>query len=97
MQTTLPVVMALTYPGSRIAEAGIRGVLDEYNRWSVLVPIVTIFSTGLLNWAYFLPATNTVTAKRRLQGMLGSFTAMETVGKGERTTTDRRRYEEDTC
>ncbi|KAI0128858.1 hypothetical protein BJ170DRAFT_623179 [Xylariales sp. AK1849] len=67
MQTVLPVIIALTYPPSRVAAAGIRGVLDEENRWSVLLPIVTMFTTGLVNWAYFLPATNDVTAKRRAQ------------------------------
>lgn len=68
MQTILPVIVALTYPGSRIAASGIRGVLDEYNRWSVLLPLGTACLTGLVNWAYFLPVTNAITAKRRQQG-----------------------------
>jgi hypothetical protein len=67
MQTILPVITALTYPGSRIAASGIRGVLDEHNRWSVLLPLGTACLTGLLNWAYFLPVTNAITAKRRQQ------------------------------
>ncbi|KAI1878082.1 uncharacterized protein JN550_000264 [Neoarthrinium moseri] len=67
MQTILPAVMALTYPGSRITAAGIQGVLDEANRWDVLAPIATIFVTGLVNWAYCLSATNAVTDKRRAQ------------------------------
>jgi hypothetical protein len=73
MQTVLPVVIALTYPGSRIAAAGLRGVLDEENRWSVLAPLATAFVTGLANWTYFLPATNEVTAKRRAQGTFLSY------------------------
>jgi hypothetical protein len=68
MQTTLPVVMALTYPATLVIKGGIKGVLDRANRWSVLVPLATTFVTGLVNWAYFLPATNAVTAKRRQQG-----------------------------
>ncbi|KAK8050582.1 hypothetical protein PG994_012312 [Apiospora phragmitis] len=67
IQTIFPVVLALTYPGSRVSASGLRGVLDEYNRWGVLVPLATAFATGLVNWAYYLPATNAVTAKRRDQ------------------------------
>jgi hypothetical protein len=68
MQTVLPVVMALTYPGSRVAAKGIRGVLDEANRWDVLLPIATIFVTGLVNWVYCAPAADALSEKRRTQG-----------------------------
>jgi hypothetical protein len=69
MQTLLPVAMALTYPGSRIAVSGIQGaLLDEANRWDVALPLVTMFATGLINWAYCLPVTNSITDKRRAQG-----------------------------
>ncbi|KAK7969106.1 hypothetical protein PG996_002454 [Apiospora saccharicola] len=67
IQTIFPVVLALTYPGSRVCASGLRGVLDEYNSWGVLAPLATAFATGLVNWAYYLPATNAVTAKRRDQ------------------------------
>lgn len=71
MQTILPVAMALTYPGGLIATGGIKGaLLDEANRWNVTVPLVTMFVTGLVNWVYCLPVTNSITAKRRAQGML---------------------------
>lgn len=63
--------MALTYPGGLIATGGIKGaLLDEANRWNVTVPLVTMFVTGLVNWVYCLPVTNSITAKRRAQGML---------------------------
>jgi hypothetical protein len=70
MQTVLPVAIALTYPGGLMAApGGIRGaLLDEANRWSVAVPLATIFVTGLVNWAYCLPVTNSITDKRRAQG-----------------------------
>ncbi|KAI0168259.1 hypothetical protein BJ166DRAFT_252596 [Pestalotiopsis sp. NC0098] len=68
MQTILPVAMALTYPGGLIATGGIKGaLLDETNRWNVTVPLVTMFVTGLVNWVYCLPVTNSITAKRRAQ------------------------------
>ncbi|ORY70159.1 uncharacterized protein BCR38DRAFT_503287 [Pseudomassariella vexata] len=67
MQTVIPVALAVTYPATRITRSGISGVLDETNRWSVLAPLATVFVTGLINWAYLLPATNAVTAKRRQQ------------------------------
>ncbi|KAF7532059.1 hypothetical protein G7054_g8336 [Neopestalotiopsis clavispora] len=69
MQTVLPVAITLTYPGGLMAApGGIRGaLLDEANRWSVAVPLATIFVTGLVNWAYCLPVTNSITDKRRAQ------------------------------
>ncbi|KAM0820575.1 hypothetical protein AB5N19_06394 [Seiridium cardinale] len=70
IQTILPVALALTYPGSRIAASGIQGaLLNEANRWDVAAPLATIFVTGLINWAYCLPVTNSITDKRRAQGM----------------------------
>lgn len=67
MQTVLPVAMAITYPGSNMATGGLSGVFDKSNRWGVLVPLATVCLTGLVNWAYFLPVTNAITAKRRQQ------------------------------
>ncbi|KAK9771074.1 hypothetical protein SCAR479_12198 [Seiridium cardinale] len=68
IQTILPVALALTYPGNRIAASGIQGaLLNEANRWDVAAPLATIFVTGLINWAYCLPATNSITDKRRAQ------------------------------
>ncbi|KAI0202226.1 hypothetical protein F4808DRAFT_459227 [Astrocystis sublimbata] len=72
IQTIAPVVLALTYPGRagrfgrvQALPLGIRGVLHPTNRWMVLVPLTTAFVTGLVNWVYFLPETNKVTALRR--------------------------------
>ncbi|KAI0603066.1 hypothetical protein F4775DRAFT_11429 [Biscogniauxia sp. FL1348] len=76
IQTVAPVVLALTYPGSSVlrtaldgttTSTGIGGVLHASNRWGVLVPLCTIFATGLVNWVYLLPETNKLTAKRRDQ------------------------------
>jgi hypothetical protein len=65
-------VLVLTYPGGGDRRAGLpqglTGVLHPANRWDVLVPLTAAFVTGLTNLVYFLPETNKVTAKRRVQG-----------------------------
>lgn len=45
-------------------------MFHESSRWGVLVPLGTIFATGLLNLAYLLPETNKITALRRQQGKI---------------------------
>lgn len=70
MQTAIPVVLALTYPGNRSggSPAGIAGVLDAPNRWTVLAPLATIFLTGLANMAFVGPATTKTMRDRKTQG-----------------------------
>ncbi|OTB08357.1 hypothetical protein M426DRAFT_316980 [Hypoxylon sp. CI-4A] len=73
IQTGVPAVLALTYPGSTSPLGGLSvpssfaGVFHESNRWGVLLPLGTIFATGLFNLAYLLPETNKITALRRQQ------------------------------
>ena len=73
-QTALPVVLALTWPGERITGVtsrkgtGWRGVLEEGNFWTALVPIGIMFGTSLLNLALLGPATTKVMRKRKHQG-----------------------------
>ncbi|KAI0386092.1 hypothetical protein F5Y04DRAFT_243339 [Hypomontagnella monticulosa] len=67
LQTTAPVVLALTYPGNNLVPSSLAGVLHESNRWGVLIPLGTMCAAGLLNWAYLLPETNKITALRREQ------------------------------
>jgi hypothetical protein len=78
MQTALPAVLALTYPGSRGAlgpPSSFSGVLAESNRFSVLVPLATMFITGLANVAYIGPATTRIMRERKVQGM-GHYTIL---------------------
>ena len=47
MQTILPAVLALTFPGARTAigtrdVSGLSGVMHVTNRWAVLAPIATV-------------------------------------------------------
>jgi len=64
MQTALPVVLALTFPGG-----GLAGVLEASNRSSALVPIATMFATALANLAVVGPATTKCMEQRKMQGL----------------------------
>lgn len=68
LQTTLPVVLAATLPGRPFGPAGgVQGLFDPANRWGTLLPLATIFITGLANWAVLLPASKACIAERRKQ------------------------------
>jgi len=70
IQTALPVVLALTYPGPKTPlgpVSGIQGTFAEVNRWSVLVPLATIFFTGLANALFVGPATTAIMKERKQQ------------------------------
>jgi len=72
MQTVLPAVLALTYPGTqtltRSVQSGPAGVMAEQNRWSVLVPFATMFLGGLSNLLVIGPATTACMRERKHQG-----------------------------
>ncbi len=71
LQTVFPAVLALTYPGSVALgiQSGLQGVLAESNRWSVLLPLTTIFVTSLANLAFVGPATTKIMRDRKHQGI----------------------------
>lgn len=73
MQTALPAVLALTFPGashgSSRAASGIAGVMEEQNRYSVLLPLSTMLVLGLANAAYLGPVTTKVMKVRKHQGV----------------------------
>ena len=65
------MLLALTYPAARGlygTASGIQGAFDVVNRWSVLVPIATMFFTGLVNVVYVGPTTTKVMKERKHQG-----------------------------
>lgn len=70
LQTVLPVVLALTFPGNTLAgvPSGITGLLDVSSRWDSLAPIATMFLTGLVNFLVLLPASTNTMKERRGQG-----------------------------
>lgn len=71
MQTALPVILALTYPGERtglaLRPSGLSGVLDVQNRVHVLTPLLTVFVTGLANAMAVGPATTKIMKERKHQ------------------------------
>jgi hypothetical protein len=78
-QTALPVVLALTWPGERLASvggavarqnAGYKGLFADENFWIALTPIALMFGTSLLNLVWLGPATTKVMKERKHQGML---------------------------
>lgn len=70
IQTALPVVLALTFPGSPIlgVSSGISGLLDVSSRKDSLLPIATMFLTGALNLTFLMPLTMKIMKERRGQG-----------------------------
>ncbi len=73
LQTALPVVMALTYPGTQSplgsSPSGPSGFFAKENRLSVLAPITTIFAMNLTNLLVLGPATTRIMRERKRQGM----------------------------
>lgn len=76
-QTALPLVLALTWPGEKLAQAGgavvrrhagLSGLLEEENRWIALLPILMMFGTSLANLVVLGPATTKVMKDRKHQG-----------------------------
>lgn len=71
LQTALPVILAITYPGARSplgTASGPSGFFAGVNRWSVFAPLLTVFVTSLVNLVYVGPATTKVMLERRRQG-----------------------------
>ncbi|KHN99600.1 uncharacterized protein MAM_02453 [Metarhizium album ARSEF 1941] len=69
LQTLLPAVLALTFPGDTLAgvSSGISGLLAPASRWHSLAPIATMFVTGLVNLVVLLPASAQTMKDRRGQ------------------------------
>ncbi|KAL1971064.1 hypothetical protein VTN77DRAFT_15 [Rasamsonia byssochlamydoides] len=68
LQSALPVVAALTYPGVRTVlgrgSSSIAGVLLEENRLTVLLPLSVVFVSGLTNLLYVTPKVVEVIKQR---------------------------------
>ena len=74
MQTALPIILALTYPGERTAIAfrpsSFPGVFEQQNRLHVLTPLLTMFVTSFANLMAVGPATTQIMKERKHQGSL---------------------------
>ncbi|KAK2861186.1 hypothetical protein FQN49_004459 [Arthroderma sp. PD_2] len=71
LQTAVPLVLALTYPGEKVAgrfgPSGFTGVFSDINRWSTLIPIMTTFLGGITNLLFIQPAAAKVMKQRKEQ------------------------------
>jgi hypothetical protein len=72
LQSALPVVLALTFPGSPLlgVPSGVSGLFDVSSRLDSLLPLGAAFVTGVLNLAVLMPATMSIIKERRGQGKL---------------------------
>lgn len=78
VQTVLPLLLAFTWPGEKLASAaggafvrkgaGYSGLLEEENLWTGLIPIALMCGTSLLNLVALGPATTKVMKERKHQG-----------------------------
>ena len=76
----MPVILALTFPGSRpvisteLGEEvvqrrnGLNALLTAENRWLVLAPLVAVAATGLVNWVVIEPLVVGIMKERKHQG-----------------------------
>ncbi|KAL2213238.1 hypothetical protein CC79DRAFT_1362054 [Sarocladium strictum] len=69
LQSALPVVLALTFPGSPLlgVPSGVSGLFDVSSRLDSLLPLGAAFVTGVLNLAVLMPATMSIIKERRGQ------------------------------
>ena len=78
-QAALPVLLALTWPGEKLAQVGGReltqtsgfwGIFSENNLMTAGVPVFLMFATSAANLFVFGPATTKVMKERKHQGMM---------------------------
>ncbi|PGH15088.1 hypothetical protein AJ79_02614 [Helicocarpus griseus UAMH5409] len=71
LQTALPLAVALTYPGAKTfmgrGPSSLSGVFAEGQRTSTLLPIFTMFVTGLANMLVVGPMTTRIMRERKHQ------------------------------
>jgi hypothetical protein len=68
IQTALPVIVALTYPGAQFNPSSLSGVIGPENRFSVLTPLTAMFASGVANLVFIGPATTRIKMERHHQG-----------------------------
>jgi p-aminobenzoyl-glutamate transporter AbgT len=70
LQTALPIVLALTFPGNSLIGLpnGVKGLLDPFCRWHSLAPIAAMCASGFINLVVLLPMVTKVMKERRGQG-----------------------------
>ena len=78
-QAALPVLLALTWPGDKIAQVGTKaitqntgfwGILSDNSFWTAGIPVAIMFATSAANLFVFGPATTKVMKERKHQGKI---------------------------
>ncbi|KKZ61707.1 hypothetical protein EMCG_03736 [[Emmonsia] crescens] len=74
IQTALPLVVAITYPGVKTfmgrGPSSLSGVLAEDQRTTTLLPLLTMFLAGLTNRLVLGPMTAKIMRQKNHQGMI---------------------------
>lgn len=74
LQSALPVILALTYPGHTsvlaASASSLKGCLDETNRYTVLLPILVMTAMNMTNLLVLGPATTKIMRERKHQGRI---------------------------
>lgn len=77
IQTALPLAMMLTYPGRTVlqlgqdrvgSDTGITGLFKVENRWTAMLPLMTMLVSGAINTVILGPATTRTMKQRHHQG-----------------------------
>lgn len=77
LQAALPIILALTWPGKRLAAVGASEVTQNAGFWGILsenslltagLPVAIMFATSAANLLVFGPATTKVMKERKHQG-----------------------------
>lgn len=84
MQTIMPLILALTFPGLRqtsdtefgegmvLRRNGLSALWAPENRLLILAPLLAISVTGLINWVVIEPVVVGIMRERKHQGMAES-------------------------
>lgn len=67
MQATLPAILAFTFPARALSPGSMVAVLDESNRYTVLLPLLAMNACGLANWLIVGPMTTKTIRERKHQ------------------------------
>lgn len=100
-QAALPIILALTWPGEKLAQVGGReltqnsgfwGIFSENNLLTAGVPVFLMFATSAANLLVFGPATTKVMKERKHQGRMDEERTCRTRTDGIAETRDGKKY-----
>jgi hypothetical protein len=103
LQSVLGMLLLVTYPGEKLlgvgnqhirVNVGFSGLLADTNRWSVAIPLATIFLTSVFNSFLLGPATTNTMKLRHHQGKSKVMALSDTayIDFGHSETRDGKKY-----